>query len=833
MTDIADAAPDLEAGYRRLLAEYEELRENLPDALVEVAIPSLRVTYMNHLARSLFGYREEDVAAGLDAYRLVSASTFAMLIGELQKHLATMRPGEPYRRQPGQQVYRATVIRKDGTSLPAEAMGAYVLDAAGRPIGVRFIVRDVSGRVAEERERLRLGAIVEAASDAIVSRDLEGRILSWNRGAEQLYGWTAAEMIGQTADRLVPPGLDPAEDARTTFRRALGGEAFQVVTRRQHRDGRVMDLDLSLFPIRDEEGRVVAVGGIARDISERLRMTAELERTNRMLAAITRAQTEFIRAEEPQAVFEGLLEALLEVTASEYGFIGEVLRGPDGHPRLHAIALTYPTDPFDRARIEAAAPAGMVFDNLDTLFGVTLRTGEAVISNDPARDTRARGTPPGHPPLRAYLGLPITSRGELVGQVGVANRPGGYSEEDIAFLQPFLATCATLIEAIRAERRRRAEAERLSAAIDRSDLGLWEWDIPRMELHLFAGDVAPVSPGSASIEAWLERVHPDDRDRLSGAFRDHAEGRAAGIDAEFRYLLPGGAWEWVLARGRIVERAPNGQPLRAVGSFLDITARKEWELERATLEVQVRQAQKLESLGVLVGGVAHDFNNLLTAIIGNLYLLRRSLPDDPEVRELLEGASSAAERGAGLVRRLLAYGRPGIDQPIDFSIDDLIDGAVTLARGALEPRVRVVVRRSRLPAAARGSPAELEQVLINLFMNARDAMPAGGTVTVSRSIVDIGPRHRWAPPALPRGRYHVIAVRDTGTGIPPEILERIFDPFFTTKGVGRGTGLGLSTALAIARAHGGWLAAESTPGRGATFRLLLPVPSAAPAGADG
>jgi two-component system cell cycle sensor histidine kinase/response regulator CckA len=123
----------------------------------------------------------------------------------------------------------------------------------------------------------------------------------------------------------------------------------------------------------------------------------------------------------------------------------------------------------------------------------------------------------------------------------------------------------------------------------------------------------------------------------------------------------------------------------------------------------------------------------------------------------------------------------------------------------------------------KGSSSALEQVLVNLFVNARDAMPDGGTITVSRSTVMLTSKRRWAPPELPRGRYHVIAVRDTGTGMPPDVLEKIFDPFFTTKPVGRGSGLGLPTALAIARAHGGWLSAESTPGRGSIFRLLLPV----------
>jgi two-component system cell cycle sensor histidine kinase/response regulator CckA len=731
-----------------------------------------------------------------------------------------VRQGLPYERRPGQQVHRFTAIRKDGLRFPIEAQGSYIVDARGVPTGVRFLFRDISARLAAERERARLAAIVDSAGDAIVSRDLDGRILSWNRGAEALYGWTAAEMVGRTADVLAPPGQE--DEVRELMERVKRGERVQVTTRRRARDGRLIDVELSLFPVLDESGQVMAIGGIAREITERLRMTAELERTNRLLAAISRAQADFIASGEPRAVFDGLLAALLEVTGSQYGFIGETVPGPGGAPKLRAIALTYPEDPEDRARLAETAPPGLVFENLDTLFGVTLRTGEPAISNDPGSDPRARGTPPGHPRLANYLGLPIVSRGEIVGMVGVANRPGGYSSEDVAFLKPFLATCATLIEALRAEELRVQTERRLAAALERSETTLWEWDIPRDELVAFAGNTEN-APEQPALAAWLERVHPEDRERVVAAFAAHVRGETDTIDVEHRYLNSRGEWGWYITRGRVVERDSEGRALRAVGSFLNITRRKEAELERERLELLIRQAQKLESLGVLAGGVAHDFNNLLTAVLGNLYLLRQAVPEDPGLRELIDDAAHAAERGAALVRRLLTFGRPDIAQDEVVDLDTLVAESAALARPMVEPQVKLVIQGGPGRALVKGSSSALEQVLVNLFVNARDAMPDGGTITVSRSTVMLTSKRRWAPPELPRGRYHVIAVRDTGTGMPPDVLEKIFDPFFTTKPVGRGSGLGLPTALAIARAHGGWLSAESTPGRGSIFRLLLPV----------
>jgi signal transduction histidine kinase len=407
--------------------------------------------------------------------------------------------------------------------------------------------------------------------------------------------------------------------------------------------------------------------------------------------------------------------------------------------------------------------------------------------------------------------------------VGLANRPGGYSETALAFLQPLVTTCATLIEALRSERQRREEEARLAAALDRSELTLWDWDIRDDTIYGFAGGGGWMPEGRVPATRWLKRVHPLDRDAVRAAFEAHARGETDRLEVEHRYVAPGGTVGWVLTRGRVIERGPGGWPLRAAGSFLDITRRKEAELERERLELQVRQAQKLESLGVLAGGIAHDFNNLLAAVLGNLYLLRQALPPDPALHELADDARHAAERGAELVKRLLAFGRPEVGRPEPVDLDRLIAEAAALARPMVEPRARLVVRPARGEAWVLGSATALEQILVNLFVNARDAMPDGGAITVSRSIIELGARRRWAPPELPRGRYHVIAVSDTGVGMPREILEKIFDPFFTTKPVGRGTGLGLSTALAIARAHGGWLSAESTPGRGSTFRLLLPV----------
>jgi PAS domain S-box-containing protein len=686
-----------------LRAEYDQFRFHLPDALLEIEFPSARVLYMNRVAQVLLGYSQDDVDGGIFGLSLLTPEDAARIleIGDAQLD-PTIRSGKPYERLHGQHLYEFTLIRKDGSTFPAEVQGSYVLDKHSMPVGIRFMFRDIT-------------------------------------------------------------------------KRARAGQA--------------------------------------------------LKRSNALLAALTAAQANFIRGAGPAVVFDSLLEKLIEATESEYGMIGEVVRRSDGTPYLRTWALTnIAWDEASRRVYEERGSAGMEFTNLENLIGHAITTGQPVIANEPARDPRSGGLPPGHPALSGFLGLPVVAGGQVLGLIGLANRPGGYSEQDCADLEPMVATCGTIIEARLAETGRRDAEARLDLALRGADLWIWEFDIPAGRLvssyRLWASPGG--APTAAGLDWWIEQVHPGDRDRLRGAIDEHLAGRAPLIECEHRFNAGPGRWAWVLTRGTVVERSADGRPLRAAGSFLDITDRKAAEADLWRLEVQVRQSQKLESLGVFVGGIAHDFNNLLTAVLGNLYMVRQSLPPGAE-RDLADEAWRAAERGAELVRRLLTYARPEVAGGELITLDALLDETAALARSMLTPSARLSVRHGSEPGLVHGSWTSLQQVLLNLIMNAGDAMPGGGRITVTRRIAEIGPRHRWAPPDLPRGRYHVVSVSDTGTGMTPDIIERIFDPFFTTKGVGRGTGLGLSTSLGIARAHGGWLAVESTPGVGSTFRLLLPA----------
>jgi signal transduction histidine kinase len=283
-------------------------------------------------------------------------------------------------------------------------------------------------------------------------------------------------------------------------------------------------------------------------------------------------------------------------------------------------------------------------------------------------------------------------------------------------------------------------------------------------------------------------------------------------DLECRLQVAGGGLRHVLNKGKAIFDE-HGVVTDLVGAILDITRFKE-------LEIQLRRAQKMQALGQLAGGLAHDFNNLLVAVLGNLELAEAS-DDDEQRSELLAEARHAGERAAELTRQLLAFGRARQthDKPLDLKL--LLSDTLNLLRRLIPPSIQVeVVAPHRLPAIL-GDRSQIEQVVLNLCLNARDAMPMAGRLSLETQAVDVSEAfcetHPWARP----GRYVLLRITDTGRGISPAIAERIFEPFFTTKE--HGTGLGLATVYAIVQRHNGFIHVQSEPGTGSTFNVYLPT----------
>jgi signal transduction histidine kinase len=300
--------------------------------------------------------------------------------------------------------------------------------------------------------------------------------------------------------------------------------------------------------------------------------------------------------------------------------------------------------------------------------------------------------------------------------------------------------------------------------------------------------------------------------------------RSTGEDQviEYRVIAADGRIVW-LRDGGTVLRDADGIPCLVQGYLLDITEQKEGELERGRLEEQLRQTTKMEAVGRLAGGIAHDFNNLLTAIQGYGELaLARLAPDDPQRRDI-EEIQRAAERAAALTRQLLAFGRCRLLQPRAVDVNAVVRDVESMLRRLIGEDVELVTDLDPALGPVRADPGHIEQVLVNLAVNARDAMPDGGRLEITTRTVPRAPRN-VAPELEPEtGLYALVTVTDTGRGMTPDVQERVFEPFFTTKEPGEGTGLGLATVYGIVRQSEGQVVVESAPGRGSTFRIWLPI----------
>lgn len=328
----------------------------------------------------------------------------------------------------------------------------------------------------------------------------------------------------------------------------------------------------------------------------------------------------------------------------------------------------------------------------------------------------------------------------------------------------------------------------------------------------------PVAQLMDDPRAWTNSIHPDDRPRVHDAYDAVVSGREPRFETEYRVVRPDGSVRWVWDSGTPM-RDPAGKIVRVGGIAKDITERKQTEAHRL-------RTQRLESIGTLAGGIAHDLNNALAPILMGVELLRIKYPDRTETIDTIE---TSARYGAGMVRQLLTFAKGIEGDRVLIQSRHLFQELETIIQGTFP---RNIALQSNIPSKLQmilGDATQLHQVLLNLCVNARDAMPAGGTLTLEAENVEIDAAYAAGLPEAKPGRYVVWRVKDTGTGIPPELLERIFEPFFSTKGPDKGTGLGLSTVVGIIRSHGGFVQVFSVPGRGSTFTLHLP---AAQSGSD-
>ena len=400
-------------------------------------------------------------------------------------------------------------------------------------------------------------------------------------------------------------------------------------------------------------------------------------------------------------------------------------------------------------------------------------------------------------------------------------------KDNLGRLVPAVLRC--LKERRELEERRRVE-ERLDLALRGANDGLWDWNLATGEAYFSPRCKSMLGYADEEMEnryqSWERLLHPDDLKPTLARIGDFLEGRTPRYEVEFRLRHREGHYVSILSRGFLLY-GDHGEALRMVGTHVDVT-------EQRKLEEQYRQAQRMEAIGLLAGGVAHDFNNIISIIGGYSHLILDQLQDDDPVKHPVEEILAASGRAAALTRALLTFSRR---QTVILAVTDLngiIGGVESFLRRLVPENIEISLNCCQETLAVLADSGQIEQVIMNLVTNARDAMPDGGRLTVETSSITLTGEFVENRAAGTEGPYARVTVADNGVGMDRETRSRIFEPFFTTKEPGKGTGLGLSMAYGIVKKHDGFLDVQSQTGRGTVFSIYLPrVAAPIPPGGTG
>jgi PAS domain S-box-containing protein len=497
------------------------------------------------------------------------------------------------------------------------------------------VYNDITERKQTEEKSNELAAIVQSSDDAIIGKSLEGIITSWNRGAENIYGYSEAEALGKSITMLIPPGRsDELEEILGKIE--LGEHVDHYETLRRRKDGVDIFVSLTVSPILDMSGNVVAASIVGRDVTERKLSENNLRRSEQQFRVIA--------------------------------------------------------------------------ENVTDMISVVDKGGIRLFNS---------------PSFGPILGDPSSLKGTSV----------------------------------------------------------------------------------------FSHIHPEDKEKVVQAFtRSLATGAPQTL--EYRLKAIDGSFRDIESRGGVI-RDDNGEVIQGVIVSRDVT-------EKKRVEAELLRAQRMESIGTLAAGIAHDLNNVLSPILMAIDVLRTTVTD-PRGKKILGTIDTSAKRGAEIIRQVLAFGRGVAGERIPVQLKHIVTDVVKIAGGTFSKAIDIRVDLPKNLWTVSADPTQMHQVLLNILVNARDAMPRGGVLTIAAENETLDENYARMQPGAKPGPYVCLTVVDTGTGIPAAIREKIFDPFFTTKEVGMGTGLGLSTTLAIVKSHEGFITLSSEPGRGTTFRIYLPA----------
>jgi two-component system cell cycle sensor histidine kinase/response regulator CckA len=620
-------------------------------------------------------------------------------------------------------------------------------------------IRDITARRRAEEMVARLAAIVESSQDAIIGKDLACQITSWNKGAERMYGYSASEAIGQNISILAPAGR--SREIQTIIEELKAGQPIKnFETIRMAKNGKLIYVSLTVSPVLDSDGTITGASSIARDITAQKLAEEALRKANE--TSIYASPIPIIAADTERrlTMWNPAAEALFGWTEAEL------------------IGKPTPIVP-NEVRPEAAEMHKRL------LSGETLRGVEV---------------------LRQKKNGSLVTISLSAAPIRDANRK----------VKGILGFFADISERKRSEEALRQAEEKYRAIFENAVEGIYQTTPDGR--YISANPAVARMLGFDSPEELIgarqdirtqEYVKPE----MRAEFVKKLEELGVVQNFEYEAYRKDGKVIWVSSNARIV-RGADGRTLYFEGTLEDITHRRE-------LEQQLQQMQKIEAVGRLAGGVAHDFNNILMAISSYAELLDRKLTNDAARRYAGE-IVKATERGSSLTEGLLTFSRKQVVSPKVLDLNALIAEQLRMLQRLIPENIEVQFSAGDRIGRVKADPSQVQQVLMNLIINARDAMPNGGRLLIETGNAELDRAEYPLASESHAGKYVMVAVSDNGCGMSAEVKSQIFEPFFTTKEQGKGTGLGLAIVFGIVKQAGGQVFVHSEPDLGTTFKIYFP-----------
>ena len=641
-----------------------------------------------------------------------------------------------------------------------------------------------------------LQQMLQALPDGLSIVDSNKRVLWVNETFLSMFGYQWAEVIGQPLGSLVVP-VDRRHESRRISDAVAQGERITLETQRRKKDGSLLEVSLSCAPLL-LDGELTGYSAAYHDISDRKRVEA-------LSSALYRVAEKSSSAHDLQQFF-----------AAVHGIVNELMYARNLYVALYDPDTDLVTFPYFMDENDPApAPQKMGRGLTDYL----IRTGEPLLATPEvlqAMEDRGEVARHGSRSLD-WMGVPLKvgthTFGALVVQTYSKNIR--YGERDKEILTFVARQLASAVEIKRNEQALRRSEARYRSLVQSSVYGIYRSSLDGRFLDVNPALITMLGYGSAEEVLLLDPekqvfARVEEHARLIEEFR--RTGQLDGI--EVKWKRQDASEITVRISGRAVSNADEpADVLEAIAE--DVT-------DRRVLEDQFRQAQKMEAVGRLAGGVAHDFNNLLMVISGYAEVMLAKLEPDHPLREKAQAIQQASDRATTLTRQLLAFSRKQLLELKVVDVNTIVEDMERLLRPLIGENIELITRLSPEAGHTRADAGQLEQVLMNLVVNAKDAMPRGGRLTIQTQHVLVGEGHRRGPTFIRPGNYVLLSVSDTGMGMDKDTQSRIFEPFFTTKEMGKGTGLGLSTVYGIVKQTGGYVMVHSEEGRGSTFHIYLP-----------